>query len=136
MRGLRTYTSVVRTPCMPCNSLATAFRALQQHCVLKKSHKNRKENENFENLVFDVSAALGPCIFVRQSCGVVHNILNGAWIAQSAALFKCSCTGMYHWFDCHLPGAVVSQGISQPDAENCSGFPPPLDSRRLRSRIA
>ena len=29
------------------------------------------------------------------------------------------------WFDCHLPGAVVSQGISRPNAENCSGFPPP-----------
>ena len=27
------------------------------------------------------------------------------------------------WFDCHLPGAVVSQGISRPNAENCSGFP-------------
>ena len=26
------------------------------------------------------------------------------------------------WFDCHLPGAVVSQGTSRP---NCSGFPPP-----------
>ena len=43
---------------------------------------------------------------------------------------------MYVWFDCHLPGAVVSQGISRPNAENCSGFSPPLDSRRLRSRIA
>ena len=29
------------------------------------------------------------------------------------------------WFDCHLPGAVVSQGISRPNTENCSGFPPP-----------
>ena len=29
------------------------------------------------------------------------------------------------WFDCHLPGAVVSQGTSRPNAENCSGFPPP-----------
>ena len=29
------------------------------------------------------------------------------------------------WFDCHLPGAVVSQGTSRPKAENCSGFPPP-----------
>ena len=28
-------------------------------------------------------------------------------------------------FDCHLPGAVVSQGTSRPNAENCSGFPPP-----------
>ena len=43
---------------------------------------------------------------------------------------------MYQWFDCHLPGTVVSQGISQPNAENCPGFPPPLDSRHLRSRIA
>ena len=31
---------------------------------------------------------------------------------------------------------VVSQGISQPNAESCTGFPPPLGSRRLRSRIA
>ena len=30
-------------------------------------------------------------------------------------LFKSSCTGVYQWFDCHLPGAVVSQGISRPD---------------------
>ena len=30
---------------------------------------------------------------------------------------------MYQWFDCHLPGAVVSQGISRPNAENCSGRP-------------
>ena len=37
---------------------------------------------------------------------------------------------MYQWFDCHLPGVVVSRGIS------CLGFPPPLDSRCLRSRIA
>ena len=29
------------------------------------------------------------------------------------------------WFDCHLPGAVVSQGTSRLNAENCSGFPPP-----------
>ena len=29
------------------------------------------------------------------------------------------------WFDCHLRGGVVSQGTSRPNAENCSGFPPP-----------
>ena len=29
------------------------------------------------------------------------------------------------WFDCHLPGAVVSQGTSRPNAEYCYGFPPP-----------
>ena len=32
--------------------------------------------------------------------------------------------------------AVVSHGISRPNTKNCTGFPPPLDSRRLRSRIA
>ena len=35
-----------------------------------------------------------------------------------------------------IPGAVVSQGISQPKVKNCPGFPPPLDSWHLRSRIA
>ena len=49
----------------------------------------------------------------------------------------CSGTCMYlKWLDCHLPVAVVSQCISRPNAEKCAGFPPPLDSRRLRSRIA
>ena len=47
--------SVVRTPCVPCSSLAEALRALQLSCVLQKSHKNRKENEHVENLVFDVA---------------------------------------------------------------------------------
>ena len=32
--------------------------------------------------------------------------------------------------------AVVSQGIFWRNAEDCTGFPPPLDSRHLRSRIA
>ena len=32
--------------------------------------------------------------------------------------------------------AVVSKCISRPNADNCSGLPPPLDSQRLRSRIA
>ena len=43
---------------------------------------------------------------------------------------------MYQWFDCHVQGLVVSQGISHLNTKNCPGFPPPLDSRRLRSRIA
>ena len=32
--------------------------------------------------------------------------------------------------------AVYSQGISRLNAENCTAFPPPLDSQLLRSRIA
>ena len=58
---------------MLCSSLATALRVLQLPCVLQKSHKNRKENEHVEYLVFDVAAALRPCFLVRQSCSVVHN---------------------------------------------------------------
>ena len=41
--------------------LAAAFHALQQSCVLIRSHKNRKENENAENLASVVAAALRPC---------------------------------------------------------------------------
>ena len=68
IHGWRTITSVVRTPCVPCSSLATTLRVLQLSCVLKKSLKNRKENEHVESLVFDVAAALRPSFFVRQSC--------------------------------------------------------------------
>ena len=31
---------------------------------------------------------------------------------------------------------MVSRGIFRPNVGNCPGFPPPLDSRRLRSTIA
>ena len=60
MHGI-TITSVVRTPCMSCSSLATASHVLQLSYVFQKTHTNRKENEHVENLVFDVAAALGPC---------------------------------------------------------------------------
>ena len=39
-------------------------------------------------------------------------------MVPALACIKC------HLFNCHIPGAVVSQGISRPNAENCSGFPP------------
>ena len=40
--------------------------------------------------------------------------------------------------DGYLPGrgAMDSQGISRPKSKYCTGVPPPLDSRRLRNRIA
>ena len=72
LRGWRTLTSVVQTLCMSCSILVAA---LQQHCVLQKLHKNRKEDEHVENHFFDIVAALRPCIFVRQSCGVANNTL-------------------------------------------------------------
>ena len=73
INGLRTITSVVRTPCVPCSSLAATLHVLQLSCVLQKSHKNRNENRHVENLVFDIAAALQPCFFIRQSCIVAHN---------------------------------------------------------------
>ena len=55
---------------MSCSCLSAALRVLQLSFGLQKSHKNRKENEHVENLVFDVAAALRPCFCVRQSCCV------------------------------------------------------------------
>ena len=45
----------IGTPWVSCSSHAQ--RALQQSCILIRSHKNRKENEHVENLVFVVAAA-------------------------------------------------------------------------------
>ena len=36
---------------------------------------------------------------------------------------------MYQWFDCHIPGWRGFTGYFQADAENCTGFPPPLDKQ-------
>ena len=37
-------------------------RVLRLSYVAQKTHTNRKENEHVENLVFDVAAALRPCL--------------------------------------------------------------------------
>ena len=42
---------------------------------------------------------------------------------------------MYQWFDCRLPGCRGFTGISRPKAENCTGFPPPLDSHVLETEL-
>ena len=49
MSGWRTITSVVRTPCVSCSSLATVLCALRLSCVSQKTQTNRKENEQVEN---------------------------------------------------------------------------------------
>ena len=49
MIGWRTITSVVRTPCVSCSSLATALCALRLSYVFQKTKTNRKENEHVEN---------------------------------------------------------------------------------------
>ena len=43
---------------------------------------------------------------------------------------------VYQWFDCHLPGCDEFTGYFQQNAEDCTGIPKPLDSRRLISRLA
>ena len=69
MRGWRTITSVLRTPCVSCSSLAAALCVLQLLCISQKTQTNRKENEHVENLL----RWLVTLFFVRQSCCVVHN---------------------------------------------------------------
>ena len=49
MRGWRTITSVVRTPCVSCSSLAAALCVLRLSYVFQKTQTNRKENEYVEN---------------------------------------------------------------------------------------
>ena len=49
MRGWRTITSVVRTPCVSYSSLAAALCVLQLSYVFQKTQTNRKENEHVEN---------------------------------------------------------------------------------------
>ena len=39
-------------------SRTNTLRALQLSCILQKSHKNHKENEHVENIVFDDAAIL------------------------------------------------------------------------------
>ena len=51
MRGWRTITSVVRTTCVSCSSLATALCVLRLSYVSQKTQTNRKENEHVENLL-------------------------------------------------------------------------------------
>ena len=55
--------------------LRQTYEHLACLCVVQKLHKNRKENEHVEKLVFDVAAALQPCNFIWQSCGLAHNTL-------------------------------------------------------------
>ena len=70
MRGLRTITSVVRTPCVSCISLATALCVLRLSYVTQKTQTNRKENEHVENSLRQ------PCDLVFRTavlrCSILH----------------------------------------------------------------
>ena len=70
MRGLRTITSVVRTPCVSCSSLATALCVLRLSYVSQKTKTNRKENEHVENSLRQ------PCDLVFRTavlrCSILH----------------------------------------------------------------
>ena len=80
--------------------------------------------------------SLGTPIAQSVTCLVltVAHVSSLANLSISGKISNCSCSGMYPWVDCHFRVALVSQGISWPNVENCSGFPLPLDS--LTSRIA
>ena len=67
MRGWRTITSVVRTPCVSCSSLAAALCVLRLSYTSQKTQANRKENEHVENSL-------------RQPCDLVFR----------TAVFRCS----------------------------------------------
>ena len=55
----------------------------------------------------------------RQSASIETELLG------LTPIYRICIKACIKWFNCHLPGDVVSQGISRPNAENCSGFPPP-----------
>ena len=70
MRGWRTITSVVRTPCVSCSSLAAALCALRLSYTSQKTQANRKENEHVENSLRQ------PCDLVFRTavlrCSILH----------------------------------------------------------------
>ena len=70
MRGWRTITSVVRTPCVSCSSLAAALCVLRMSYTSQKTQANRKENEHVENSLRQ------PCDLVFRTavlrCSILH----------------------------------------------------------------
>ena len=70
MRGWRTITSVVRTPCVSCSSLAAALCVLRLSYTSQKTQANRKENEHVENSLRQ------PCDLVFRTavlrCSILH----------------------------------------------------------------
>ena len=88
---------------MPCSSLAAALLALVQLCVLQTC----KENEHVENFVSDVVAALRPCIFVRQSCGVGHITL----MAATRNLEMCRRTQVHGCYKADVKQAINGEAF-------------------------
>ena len=81
MRGWRTITSVVRTPCVPCSSLATALCVLRLPYVSQKTQTNRKENEHAcgRNLVLtDLLLIFGCCPGIFRSTSALFRSLTTA----------------------------------------------------------
>ena len=70
MRGWRTITSAVRTPCVSCSSLAAALCVLRLSYTSQKTQANRKENEHVENSLRQ------PCDLVFRTavlrCSILH----------------------------------------------------------------
>ena len=66
----RTITSVVRTPCVSCSSIAAALCVLRLQYTSQKTQANRKENEHVENSLQQ------PCDLVFRTavlrCSILH----------------------------------------------------------------
>ena len=98
MRGLRTITSVVRTPCVSCSSLATALCLLRLSYVSQKTQTNCKENEHVKNLL-------------RQPCNLVF---------RTAVLRCCSNYHQISTLSLLLPPCIRKSLVSK---RNCSSAP-------------
>ena len=72
MPGWRTITSVVRTPCVCCSSLAAALRQPCVSCGRRTPLRKRKQIAKKMNMSKIRCGSLATLFFVRQSCGVVY----------------------------------------------------------------
>ena len=82
MRGWRTITSVVRTPCVSCSSLAAALCALRLSYTSQKTQANRKENEHVENSLRQ------PCDLVFRTAVLRCNILHREATARNPEICR------------------------------------------------
>ena len=72
MPGWRTITSVVRTPCVSCGSLAAALWQSCVSCGCRTPLRKRKQIAKKMNMSKIRCGSLATLFFVRQSCGVVY----------------------------------------------------------------
>ena len=117
MRGWRTITSVVRTPCVSCSGLAATLCALRLSYTSQKTQANCKENEHFENSL-------------RQSCDPVFRtaVLRCSILHREAAVRNPEICRRGQVHGCRK--ADVTQAIENEHVENSLRQPCDLVFRR------